>query len=101
MIRLVNRVYLVSRIYGLKMGIVAPVRWILSNFINTACTYNAIHQWANAKFLGKMPTWSKTEHIIPDGFGSDLSIIEDAPIGVTPATGPQPMSGFGHATVSH
>lgn len=82
--RLLNRIFLVMRIYGLKMAMVVPLRWILSNFINTACTYNAIQQWANAKYLGKHPAWSKTEHIVPEGFGAGhLDIIEESEIAVS------------------
>lgn len=82
--RLLNRIFLVTRIYGFKMAMVVPLRWILSNFINTACTYNAIHQWANAKYLGKHPAWSKTEHIVPAGFGANhLDIIEEPEIAVS------------------
>lgn len=101
-LRIVNRIYLVSRIYGIKMGILAPARWILSNFINTACTYNAIHQWATAKYRGKLPTWSKTEHIVPEGFGTlHLEVVESATVSATAlAVGPEPMSKFKTPSVS-
>ncbi|MGZ3690938.1 MAG: glycosyltransferase [Pseudobdellovibrio sp.] len=69
MMRILNRIFLVTRIYGAKMASGVPVRWVMSNFINTACTYNAVHQWFRAKYLGVQLAWSKTEHIVPEGFG--------------------------------
>lgn len=75
--RIVQRVYLVNRIYNPQMAALVPVRWMLSNYINTMAMMNAIHQWLRSKVTGKALTWSKTDHIVPTGFGENLDFIEE------------------------
>lgn len=76
--RVIQRFVMVKKVYGFSLAMLVPIRWILSNFINTASTYNAIYQWTKAKIKGELPAWSKTEHIIPAGFGlENASLIED------------------------
>lgn len=67
--RIFQRAFLVIKVYGLGMALLVPPRWVLSNFINTTAMFNAIYQWARSKLTGKAPSWSKTDHIIPAGFG--------------------------------
>lgn len=70
-VRIAQRIVLVNAVYGLKVASLVPFRWVLSNFINTAATYNAVIKWGTAKFRGELPIWAKTDHIIPAGFGLD------------------------------
>lgn len=73
--RILQRAYLVNKIYGMKLALLVPVRWLLSNFINTSAMFNAFFQWTRSKINGKAPVWSKTDHIIPIGFGEGASAI--------------------------
>ena len=82
--RIINRMRLVSSVYGIKTASLVPVRWILSNFINTSCTYNAVYQWSSSKLSGEMPAWAKTEHMIPMGFGLDNKVILENEIPAQP-----------------
>lgn len=76
-VRIVNRMSLVTAVYGFKMASLVPIRWVLSNFINTASTYNAVYKWGSSKVRGDLPVWAKTDHMIPAGFGMDnKDIIE-------------------------
>lgn len=87
--RIIQRCYLVHEIYGLKVASLVPVRWVLSNFINTFSTYNAIGKWLRSKVSGELPGWSKTEHIIPVGFGlENMSIIETEHLEILPDAPP-------------
>lgn len=79
--RIFNRMRLVSFVYGAKVASLVPVRWVLSNFINTSCTYNAAYQWGASKVKGELPAWSKTEHIIPVNFGLENKVILEAEAG--------------------
>lgn len=75
--RIINRMSLVNTVYGHQIALFVPVRWVLSNFINTSSTYNAIFQWSNSKLKGNLPAWSKTHHMIPEQFGLEgLDFIE-------------------------
>ena len=78
--RIFNRMRLVSFVYGKRVAALVPVRWILSNFINTTCTYNAIYQWGVAKVRGELPKWSKTAHIIPAHFGLEDKVILESEV---------------------
>lgn len=75
--RMAQRVYLVNKIYSGLIAALVPVRWILSNYINTMAMFNAIEQWLHSKISGRVPVWSKTDHIIPVGFGENSDFIED------------------------
>lgn len=77
--RIVNRMRLVTNVYGFKMAILVPIRWIVSNFVNTASTYNALYQWTSAKIRGELPKWAKTDHVVPAGFGLQLDFAKDEP----------------------
>ena len=77
-VRLAERIGLVNEVYGLGVASLVPVRWLLGNFINNAATFNAIYRWTVSKIKGEIPKWSKTDHIIPAGFG----IISPEPVPV-------------------
>lgn len=74
--RIYQRFYLVNKVYGVGVATLVPIRWILSNFINTTAMFNAIYQWTRSKISGKAPAWSKTDHIIPQGFGEGAIAVE-------------------------
>lgn len=78
--RIVNRMRLVSFVYGKRVAALVPIRWIVSNFINTSCTYNAVYQWGSAKIRGELPKWSKTDHVIPAHFGLENKEILESEI---------------------
>lgn len=83
--RIIQRCYLVYQVYGLKVAVLVPVRWVLSNFINTFSTYNAVGTWSRSKVSGELPGWSKTEHVIPVGFGLEsMNIIETEHLEILP-----------------
>ncbi len=72
-VRLVERIGLVNEVYGLHVASLVPVRWLLGNFINNAATFNAVYKWTVSKINGELPKWSKTDHIIPVGFGDTVA----------------------------
>lgn len=74
LVRIMQRISLVAKVYGASVAILVPVRWILSNFINTLSTYNAFLQWTSSKLKGELPVWSKTEHMMPAGFGLEINL---------------------------
>jgi bacteriophage N4 adsorption protein B len=86
LLRIVNRIRLVAKVYGGKMASLVPIRWVVSNFINTSCTYNAVYQWSSSKLRGELPKWSKTDHIIPANFGLENKEILDSEISPAPVT---------------
>lgn len=75
--RIIQRAYLVNKIYHVLMASLVPVRWVLSNYINTMAMFNAIDQWLRSKINGTVPVWSKTDHIIPVGFGEGIGFVEE------------------------
>lgn len=77
LLRIMQRIYLVNKIYSRVMASLVPVRWMLSNFINTTAMFNAIYQWTRSKINGTVPAWSKTRHIIPVGFGDNVAATEE------------------------
>lgn len=77
-LRIVERFILVSKVYNFATASLVPVRWVLSNFINNIATFNAVYQWTRSKIKGEAPKWSKTDHIIPAGFGMEnFDFIEE------------------------
>jgi adsorption protein B len=66
---LLRRMVLVSRVYDKTVALMVPVRWITSYYVNNAATFNAVYQWVRSKIKGQIPKWSKTDHVIPVGFG--------------------------------
>lgn len=75
--RIFQRMYLVTRVYNFSMATLVPVRWMLSNYINTMALINAVIKWGQSKIQGKQPAWSKTDHIIPEGFGENVIVTTE------------------------
>lgn len=91
--RIFQRGFLVYKIYGFNVAVLVPPRWVLSNFINTSALLNAVYQWSRSKISGKAPAWSKTDHVIPVGFGEGalsvgLSDLAPARVPLVPLPGP-------------
>ncbi|MEQ1723491.1 MAG: glycosyltransferase [Pseudobdellovibrio sp.] len=71
--RILQRVYLVSKVYTFKTALFVPLRWIFSNFINTASGFSAIYNFSKSKVTGKSLAWTKTEHIVPVEFSHNMT----------------------------
>jgi adsorption protein B len=66
-LRLIQRAWFVSRIYGWENGILSSHRLIVGTIVNAAATFRAIRQFAQSKVTGKKLTWDKTMHHFPTG----------------------------------
>lgn len=66
-LRLVQRAYLTQRLYGYAHGLLAPLRYLLSLFINGASALLAIKNYIHANIDGSdsQIKWDKTEHKFP------------------------------------
>lgn len=90
MYRILQRSYLVSKVYGAAVAVLVPIRWVLSNFINTTAMFYAIYQWVKFKINDKPLTWSKTDHIIPTGFGESTPPAVELILASVPLPNPIP-----------
>lgn len=63
--RLLFRIVCVSRLYGWKFGVLAPLRVPWGNWINFLATVAALTRFASAKVRGHPLLWIKTEHSYP------------------------------------
>jgi len=72
-LRILQRVYLVSKVYTFKTALFVPLRWIFSNFINTASGFLAIYNFTKSKITGKPLAWVKTEHMVPVEFSHEMT----------------------------
>lgn len=80
MIRLVQRVRLVSELNGFKLALLIPVRWFLANYINTLASLKAYKTYRESVKTGKRPQWVKTTHELPTMFG--MTTAPAAPLAV-------------------
>lgn len=65
-LRLIQRFYFVTRIYGWEQGIMSVPRVVMSNFVNFAATMRAWYLYLGHVFLGRRIVWDKTAHDFPD-----------------------------------
>jgi adsorption protein B len=63
--RLAQRTYFTARIYGLRQGLMAGPRMIVSNLLNFFATLRAAIIFARHKATGKPIVWDKTTHSYP------------------------------------
>jgi len=63
--RVASRIAIVSRFYGLPFGLLAPMRMLWGNWINTRATVKALWTYGNARLHGRPLKWVKTEHAYP------------------------------------
>jgi adsorption protein B len=66
-LRLLQRAWFVSRIYGWENGILSGPRLIAGTIVNAAATLRALRQFALSKITGRKLTWDKTMHHFPTG----------------------------------
>ena len=59
------RIFLTSRVYGIRVGAAAPLRSLWANVINAAAVARALAIWAKARFLRTPLRWAKTAHAFP------------------------------------
>lgn len=64
-LRLMQKAYFVSSLYGPQMGVLALARIPLSATINAFATARACYLVARSAILKKPMTWSKTAHVFP------------------------------------
>ncbi|WP_299328944.1 glycosyl transferase family protein [Parasphingopyxis sp.] len=67
--RLAMRAYFTGRTYGLREGVIAIPRAIVSNIIAMISARRAMTRYILAR-RGHRPVWDKTRHIFPDTSGS-------------------------------
>jgi adsorption protein B len=63
--RLVQRTFFTARIYGVKQGLMAGPRMIVSNLLNFFATLRAAIIFTRHKATGKPIVWDKTTHSYP------------------------------------
>lgn len=63
--RLTVRVALSSSVYGFRFGMLAPIRAIWGNWINTRATFEALWTYSCARLKKEPLRWLKTEHAYP------------------------------------
>lgn len=64
-VRVVHRMYFVSRLYGWEHGLLSVPRMIVGNFVNFMATMRAWRLFLAYLFLGKRLVWDKTMHDFP------------------------------------
>ncbi|WP_408592270.1 glycosyl transferase family protein [Paraburkholderia tropica] len=70
LLRVVQRVYFVSRLYGWEHGLLSVPRMVIGNFVNFMAVSRAWKMYLNYLATGKRLVWDKTMHDFPssDGF---------------------------------
>jgi len=63
--RIVQRTYFTTKIYGIRQGLMAGPRMIVSNFLNFFATLRAAYLFAQHRITGKALVWDKTQHVYP------------------------------------
>lgn len=63
--RIVQRSYFTARIYGVRQGLMAGPRMVVSNLLNFFATLRAATIFARHKATGKPIVWDKTTHSYP------------------------------------
>ncbi|MFG1401406.1 glycosyl transferase family protein [Xanthobacter sediminis] len=65
-LRLIQRFYFVSAIYGWEQGLMSVPRVVMGNFVNFAATLRAWKLFLGHIFLGRRIVWDKTMHDFPE-----------------------------------
>lgn len=72
-LRAVQRVFFVSRIYGLGHGVMSLPRMVVGTVVNFAASVRAIRLYAGHLMFGRKIVWDKTDHEFP----SDAVLAHD------------------------
>lgn len=71
--RIAQRIYFVSRLYGIEQGLWAVPRMVVNNFINFAAAARAWHIYLEHLASGKKIAWDKTAHSYPSS--AELAVL--------------------------
>ncbi|HAZ14547.1 MAG: hypothetical protein A2X86_15560 [Bdellovibrionales bacterium GWA2_49_15] len=63
--RILHRAYFCTTLYGLKHGLMSPVRLVVGNVVNYLALYKGTKQFITSKLTGQAPKWLKTAHVAP------------------------------------
>ncbi len=63
--RMAMRVWFSARIYGLGFALLAPLRVVWGNWVNSRAAVGAFRAWAAARWRGQPLHWLKTDHAYP------------------------------------
>ncbi len=66
-VRLAQRVYFVTKLYGWEHGLLSIPRVVVGNFVNFMASMRAWKLFLSYLFLGKRLAWDKTMHDFPSG----------------------------------
>ena len=69
LLRVMQRVYFVTRLYGWEQGIVSIPRMVVANFINFLAVSRAWRLFASHLITGRRLAWDKTMHDFPSAEG--------------------------------
>lgn len=70
-LRLTQRFYFVTRVYGWEQGLMSIPRVVMGNFVNFAATIRAWRIFISHLFLGTRIVWDKTMHDFPEASAFD------------------------------
>jgi adsorption protein B len=64
--QLAARIYFSARVFGAGFALLAPLRSVFGNLLNSAATAGALYQFARSRISGVPLVWFKTEHAYPN-----------------------------------
>ena len=76
-VRLGQRVRAVLKVNAQEHAWFVPVRWPVSNLVNTCAAFQAARSQTKSLITGVAPKWDKTKHVIPKGFGQTKVPLPD------------------------
>lgn len=65
LLRLAQRFIAVTRLYGVRQGLMSAPRLVLGNLIMFLACWRAIWQYGRSRFTGETLRWDKTDHAFP------------------------------------
>ncbi|MFM0207024.1 glycosyl transferase family protein [Paraburkholderia sediminicola] len=71
LLRIVQRVYFVTRLYGWEHGVLSVPRMVIGNFVNFMAVARAWKMFLGHLVTGKRLVWDKTMHDFPSSDGFD------------------------------
>lgn len=70
-LRLISRMRCTAVVYGAYAALHTPLRWPVGNLVNTLAAYRAFRLYRGSVRRGKRLVWVKTQHRLPEDFGSE------------------------------